>query len=115
MQMEIATVKTAPSASNGNTDLVSNGGSLCYTVATELATFCPSSEILGEVQFKSNNKCIWREKIHDSTVFKLRLLVRFTLKTKRKKKRPAEESQGCPAPNNLLGEHIFLHLAAEVL
>lgn len=100
MQMEIATVKTAPSASNGNTDLVSNRGSLCYTVATELATFCPSSEILGEVQFKSNNKCIWREKIHDSTVSKLRLLVRFTLKTKRKKKKKkaCRRVSGMPCP-----------------
>lgn len=54
MQMEIATVKIASSASNGNTDLVSNGGSLCYTVAIELATFCPSPEILGEAEFKDN-------------------------------------------------------------
>lgn len=51
MQMEIATVKTAPGASNGN-KVVSNRGYLCYTVATKMATFCLSPEILGEAQFK---------------------------------------------------------------
>lgn len=62
--MEIVTVKTAPGASNGNKDLVSNGGYPCYTVATELAaTFRPSPEILGEAQFKSNRLIYLVEKI----------------------------------------------------